>query len=158
MPRVCSKPRELGLQGWLEREERRTHRVRFIFSRFSSLLGPLLSIDPQSCWTARNMALCIIVQPRVQPLVAARARSGIYKRRRVGAWPHDAGPAPRGRLLGGCGWARGRVCSGPAAAAGPAEGSGSQGAADVCGPGLGRIGAECGGRPGRCEADRDLWL
>lgn len=77
MHSVCSKPTELSLHWWQEREESRTHRVRFIFSRFSSLLGPLpelLSMDPQSCWTARNMALCIIVlPPGLRLIVAGRA-------------------------------------------------------------------------------------
>lgn len=59
-----------------------------MFSRFSSLLGTLpalVSIDPQSWWTARNMALCIIVCRCRCCCLWQGAHSPIYKGGGAGA-------------------------------------------------------------------------
>lgn len=105
---VCSKPHrasQVCTGGGGERRESRTHRVRFIFSRFSSLLGPLpelLSMGPQSCWTARNMALCILVltPPGLGLAAAGRASGPTYSRSRLGGGASRRRPRPRSAPIG----------------------------------------------------------
>lgn len=86
-----------------ERErESHTYRVRFIFSRFSSPLGllpALLSMEPpQSCWTARNMALCILgCAPGAPSDLQEGVRGPVYISEVAGAWSSRAWSR-----LGGC--------------------------------------------------------
>lgn len=125
----------------------RTHRVRFIFSRFSSLLGPLpafLSMGPQSCWTARNMALCILVPCLGRRWLRLGALAALFIRDRGWGGASQRQTYPSGRRLAGCGPAVTVVT----------EGSGSEDAADVRGPASCALGRDAAAGRGPRETCR----